>query len=90
MSEKDKENLEECRKKLDSSDLRIVIQGNNFLKGLYYFSMNKGILRFGDIQIEKRKFHYSKYPTDIKNVNHDKIMIPSKVSFGKKDFIYFI
>ena len=49
MSEKDKQNLEECRKKLDSSDLRIVIQGNNFLKGLCYFSMNKGILRFGDI-----------------------------------------
>ena len=24
--------------------------------------MNKEILKFGDIEIEKHKFHYSKYP----------------------------
>ena len=45
--------------------------------------MNKEISTFGHLQIEKRKFHYSKYPTDINNVDDDKI--PSKVFFGKKE-----
>ena len=36
------------------------------------FIMAKEIITFGDIQIEKRKFHYSKYPIKINNVDVDK------------------
>ena len=36
--------------------------------------MNKEILKFGDIEIEKHKFHYSKYPIKTNNVDIDKKM----------------
>ena len=29
--------------------------------------MNKEILMFGDVEMEKRKLHYSKCPTDLSN-----------------------
>ena len=38
----------------------------------------------GDIEIEKRKFRYYLHPTNVKNVNIDKILISNTVSFGKK------
>ena len=41
--------------------------------------MNKEIITFGDIEIEKHKFRYSKYPININNVGIDKIII-SKVT----------
>ena len=44
--------------------------------------MNKEILAFCDIEIKNCKFHCSKYPTDINNVDIDKIMISNEVSFG--------
>ena len=37
--------------------------------------MNKEILKFGDCDIEKRKFHYSKYPIYIKYLDIDSIFI---------------
>ena len=45
---------------------------------------------FDDIEIEKRKCHYSKYPININNVDIRKIMMSYKVFFGKKGFKYFI
>ena len=51
--------------------------------------MNKEITKFGDIKIEKPKFHYFKYPIQTNNVDVDK-MISNKVSRGKKGFKYFI
>ena len=51
--------------------------------------MNKEIITFGDIEIEKHKFRYSKYPININNVGIDKIIISNKVSFAKK-IKYFI
>lgn len=47
-------------------------------------------LTFANVEIEKCKFHFSKHPVDIKNVNIDKIMISNKASFCKKRFKYFI
>ena len=37
------------------------------------------------IDIEKRKFHYSKYPIDLNN-DIDKILICDNISSGKKRF----
>ena len=42
--------------------------------------MDKEILTFSNVEIEKRKFQYSKYPVDIKNVGTNKIM-KSKTTF---------
>ena len=46
--------------------------------------MNKDIITFSNTDIEKRKFHYSKYPINIKNVDVDKIIISDIVFLGKK------
>ena len=46
--------------------------------------MNKEILKLSDCDIEKREFHYSKYPIYIKCLDIDNIIISNKVSFGKK------
>ena len=52
--------------------------------------VNKDSLTFDDIEVEKRRFHYSKYPLDINDVDINKIMVFNKVSFGKKGFKYLI
>ena len=45
---------------------------------------------FCNTEIEKRKFHYSKYLININNVDVDKIIISKKISFSKRGFEYFI
>ena len=52
--------------------------------------MGKTIMKFGDIEIEKQKFHHHKRSISIKNVDINKIVVSNKVSFGKKGFKYFI
>ena len=52
--------------------------------------MEKTIIKFGDIEIEKQKFHQHKRPISIKNIDINKIVVSNKVSFGKKGFKYFI
>ena len=52
--------------------------------------MEKTIIKFGDIEIEKQKFHQHKRPISIKNIDINKIVVSNKVSFGKKGFKYLI
>ena len=52
--------------------------------------MAKTIIKFGDTEIEKHKFHQYKKPILMKNRDIDKIVVPNRVSFGKKGFKYFI
>ena len=54
--------------------------------------MNK-FLMFSEIEIKKHKFHYSKYPVGIDNIDIDKTMIYNKnlvIKPCKTDFKYFI
>ena len=51
--------------------------------------MEKNI-KFGDIEIEKQKFHQHKEPISIKNIDINKITVSNRVPFGKKGFIFFI
>ena len=44
--------------------------------------MNKEIM-FDDNETEKCKFHYSKYPTNINNVDINKMIISNSLSFGE-------
>ena len=52
--------------------------------------MDKIIIKFGDIEIEKQKFHQHKSPILIGNIDINKKVLSNKVSFGKKGFKYFI
>ena len=53
--------------------------------------MEKIVIKFGDIQTQKQKFHYHERPISIKNIHINKVVLSSnKVSLGKKGFKYFI
>ena len=52
--------------------------------------MEKTIIKFGDIEIKKQKFHQHKRPISIKNIDVNEKVVSNKVSFGKKGFKYFI
>ena len=41
--------------------------------------------KFGHVKIQKQQFHQRKGPISTKNVVIDKIFVPNKVPFGKKD-----
>ena len=45
--------------------------------------MEKIIIKFGDIEIEKQKFHQRKRAVSIKSLDINKIVVSNKVSFGK-------
>ena len=51
--------------------------------------MEKNI-KFGDIEIQKQKYHQHKRPIYVKNIDSNKIVVFNKVFFGKKRFKYFI
>ena len=48
------------------------------------------ILPFGDIEMQKHKFHYSECPVGISKVDIYKKLICKKVSFGTIGFKYLI
>ena len=50
--------------------------------------MEEAIIKFGDIEIEKQKFHQHERPISMKNIDINKIVF-NKVFFGKKSFKYF-
>ena len=47
--------------------------------------MEKTIIKFGDIEIEKQKFNQIKKPNSMKNIDINKIVVSNKVYFTKKD-----
>ena len=50
-----------------------------------YIKIKKTITKFGDIEIQKQKFHQHKGPISIKNIDINKIVVSNKIYFGKKD-----
>ena len=52
--------------------------------------MEKIIIEFEDIEIQKQKFHQHIRPISMKIININKIVLSNKVSSGKKGFKYFI
>ena len=52
--------------------------------------MDKKIIKFGDTEIEKHKFHQHKSPFSLNNIDINIMAVSNKVSFGKKGFKYFI
>ena len=47
--------------------------------------MEKIIIEFEDIEIQKQKFHQHIRPISIKIININKVVISNKISSGKKD-----
>ena len=78
MLEEDKQKVKEFRK--NYSYIRKITLGQLFLIWIEELST------FGDFVIDKRKFHYSKYPFGIYNVNINKIFPSNKVSIRKKGY----
>ena len=54
------------------------------------YKNGKTIIKFGDIEIQKQKFHQHKGPISIKNIDSNKIVVSNNVSVSKKAFKYFI
>ena len=52
--------------------------------------IEKTVIKFGDIAIQKQKFHQHKGPISIKYIYINKIVVFNKVCFGKKGFKYFV
>ena len=46
--------------------------------------MGKEILTFNNIQIEKSKFYRHKTPIFLEDVDIQKVLVSSKISFGEK------
>ena len=51
--------------------------------------MSKKFLKFGDIEIVKHEFHYSKSPISIRNIGVDKLTISDKFVSRQKIFSVF-
>ena len=52
--------------------------------------MGKQIIAFGNIEVEKQKFHQHKNPISIYNVNIDRIAVSYKVLCSKNGFKCFV
>ena len=52
--------------------------------------MKKTIIKFGDIEIQKQKFHKHRRPILIKNIGINKIVVSNKIYFSKNGFKCFI
>ena len=52
--------------------------------------MRKDILTFGDIKIEKNEFSPNKTPIFLKDVDIERVLVCNKISFGEKNYKYFI
>ena len=52
--------------------------------------MGKEILTLANIEIEKNKFYLHKNPIFLGDVDIKKVLASNKISFGKKNYKYFI
>ena len=52
--------------------------------------MGKEILTFGDIEVEKNKFYHNKTSIFLKDVDIEKVLVSRQISFGEKNYNFFI
>ena len=52
--------------------------------------MDKEIIKFGDIEIEKHKFHCYENLIFLEDVDINNVLISNKISSGEKSYKYFI
>ena len=64
----------------------IIRQKKLFLQ----IKIDKEIITFGDIEIEKHKFYHHKTPIFLKDINIDIVLVSKKISSGTKNYKCFI
>ena len=52
--------------------------------------MGKEIWTFGSTEIEKSKFYFYKTPIFLKDADIEKVLVSNKITFGEKNYKYFI
>ena len=52
--------------------------------------MSEKILKFNNIKLNKKEFHKSKQPIDLKSINVDQIVVSDKFKHSDERFKYFI
>ena len=52
--------------------------------------MGREILTFDNIEIEKNKFYQNKTPIFLRNLDIEEVLVSHKISFGEKNYKYFI
>ena len=52
--------------------------------------MSEKTLKFNNIKLNKKEFHKSKQPIDLKSVNVDQIVVSDKFKHSDEGFKYFI
>ena len=66
---------------LQNADLTYKLKNiHKYFETIY--KNGKTVIKFGDIEIQKRKFNQHEGPISIKNVEIDKTIVPNKVLFG--------
>ena len=51
--------------------------------------MSEETLKFDNIRLNKKEFHKSKLPVDLRSVNVDQIVVSEKFKYSDNDFKYF-
>ena len=69
---------------------RNILKVKNCNKLITVYKTSKKIVTFGNIEVKKYKFHQYKSLIWINNKDISKIVVPNRVTFGKKDFKCFI
>ena len=72
----------------DLTEKSVTLQNINNL--FSYIKMGKEILTFGNTEIEKNKFYSYIAPIFWGDVDIEKVLVSSKISFGEKNYKYFI
>ena len=67
-----------------------IMKVNNYNEFIAIYKTGKEIIMFGNIEVGKHKFHQYKSSFWINNMDISKISVPNRVTFGEKDFKYFI
>ena len=52
--------------------------------------MGNEMLTFEDVEIEQNKFYCHKAPIFLEDVDIEKVLVSNKISFGAKNYKYFI
>ena len=61
-----------------------------YKKFLSHIKIDKEILTFGDIEIEKNKFYHHKSCIFYKDVDIEKVLVSNNILSGEKNYKYFI
>ena len=52
--------------------------------------MSEKTLKFDNIRVNKKEFHKSKQPINLKSVKNDQIVVPDKFKHSEEGFKHFI